>query len=154
MHIPKEKKKLDEKSLRCILLEYSNKSKGYKPMDSTTWNIYISKYIIFDETRESSISILAKVPKPNSGPIINHDDERETPIINLSLNNVIILKWYQKNLHDLNLSIPLDTSTSRPKIWSMAHEEVNLILMNTMMNTLKYKIIHEAIKLPHWKLSI
>jgi len=73
MHITKKKrKKLDDKSMRCILLEYSSKSKGYKLMDPITQKIYIIKYLSFDKTSEFLTSPLAIVPQPDSEPIINY----------------------------------------------------------------------------------
>lgn len=86
MHVPKEQKiKLDENSLRYIILGYSTKSKGYKLIYPTTWNIYIRRDIIFYKTCESSTSPPTKVSKLNSPTITNYDhddDEIEALVVN------------------------------------------------------------------------
>lgn len=75
IHIPKVKRtKLEDKSLRCILLGYSTKSKGYIIMDPTTWNIYMRKYIIFDDTSDPPTSPLAIEPDSYLVIIPNYED--------------------------------------------------------------------------------
>lgn len=101
MHIPKEQRKnIDEKSKRFILLRYDNESKAYTIINPTTRKIYISRYVIFDDTGESLTSPPAEVPELDYGPIINYDDEddkREAPFVNLPPH---IPMWYQKTLQD------------------------------------------------------
>lgn len=48
MYIPKQnKKKLDQKEMKCILLGYCNEYKAYNLMNPTTKKIYISRDVIF-----------------------------------------------------------------------------------------------------------
>jgi len=50
IHVPKEnKKKLDEKSIKCILLGYSEVSKYYIYYDTLSGKIHISKDVSFEE---------------------------------------------------------------------------------------------------------
>lgn len=60
-------------------------------MDPTTWNTYINRDVVFYKIGESSTSPPIKVPEPDSGPIINYDDEREALVVNLPPQ---IPKWY------------------------------------------------------------
>ncbi|MCO5607225.1 hypothetical protein L7F22_061418 [Adiantum nelumboides] len=49
-HVPDEKrKKLDDKSRRCILVGYSDESKAYKLYDPIKKVSFISRDVIFDE---------------------------------------------------------------------------------------------------------
>lgn len=77
-HIPKEQQtKLEEKSLRCILLGYSSKSKDYKLMDPTTQKIYVSRDVIFDETSDSPTNPPTTPLVPSNDPFITYDDDIE-----------------------------------------------------------------------------
>lgn len=62
--------------MRCILLKYNSESKGYKLMDPTSQNIYITKDVIFDEIGEYSTSPFV-LHEYDNGPIINYDDEND-----------------------------------------------------------------------------
>ena len=49
-HIPMEKRrKLDDKSKKCIFIGYSNETKGYRLYDSMIGKLEISRDMIFDE---------------------------------------------------------------------------------------------------------
>lgn len=48
--VPYRKDKLSPKSTRCIFLGYSSKLKGYRCLDSSSGRIYISFYVILDES--------------------------------------------------------------------------------------------------------
>lgn len=51
-HIPKdERKKLDAKSKRCILLGYGFETKGYRLYDVERERVFFSRNVVFDETR-------------------------------------------------------------------------------------------------------
>jgi hypothetical protein len=41
--------KLQFRSIRCVFLGYSNMHKGFKCLDTSTWRIYISRDVVFDE---------------------------------------------------------------------------------------------------------
>ncbi|CAA7062104.1 unnamed protein product [Microthlaspi erraticum] len=52
-HIPDEKRsKLDDKSTACILLGFSEESKGYRLYNPKTKKIIVSRDVVFEETRE------------------------------------------------------------------------------------------------------
>jgi len=57
MHIPKEKRrKLDNKSKRCIFVGYSDYAKAYRLYDEETNDIIISRDVKFDETQRIETS--------------------------------------------------------------------------------------------------
>lgn len=89
MHIPKQKrKKLDEKSMKCILLGYSRESKVYRLMEPNTKKIYISRDVIFDE--KNDVSSPTSSPIEDSAPIFNMDGKNDgnvdsqSPTINVT----------------------------------------------------------------------
>ena len=50
MHVPKEKrKKLDDKSVKCVFIEYSTKTKSYRFFYLEARKVIISKDVVFDE---------------------------------------------------------------------------------------------------------
>lgn len=50
-HIPDEKRgKLDDKSLTCVMLGFSDESKGYRLYNPATKKIIVSKDVVFEET--------------------------------------------------------------------------------------------------------
>lgn len=52
-HVPNElRKKLDEKSEKCIFLGYSNETKGYRLYNPVTKKVVISRDVTFDEEGE------------------------------------------------------------------------------------------------------
>ncbi|MCO5605141.1 hypothetical protein L7F22_059321 [Adiantum nelumboides] len=60
-HVPDEKrKKLDDKSRRCILVGYSDVSKAYKLYDPIKKESFTSRDIIFDENASFKLAPNAK----------------------------------------------------------------------------------------------
>lgn len=54
VHVPNEKRlKLDARSQKCVLLGYSEESKGYKMVEPMTNKIIISRDVVFEEALES-----------------------------------------------------------------------------------------------------
>ncbi|PNX55324.1 cysteine-rich receptor-like protein kinase 25-like protein [Trifolium pratense] len=52
MHVPdNHRKKLDDKSLKCILLGISEESKAYKLYDPTNKKVIISRDVVFEEDK-------------------------------------------------------------------------------------------------------
>lgn len=50
VHIPEAKrKKLDDKSLRCVFLGTSDESKGYRMYDPVSNKIIVNRDVIFEE---------------------------------------------------------------------------------------------------------
>ena len=50
MHVPKEKRrKLDDKSSKCIFLEYSAVSKAYRVYELKSKKVHVTRDVIFDE---------------------------------------------------------------------------------------------------------
>jgi len=50
MHIPKENiNKLDEKSIKCVFIGYSDEPKFYTCYDLIFEKLYINRYVIFNE---------------------------------------------------------------------------------------------------------
>ena len=51
-HVPDEtRKKLENKSLKCVFLEVSKTSKAYKLYDPLTKKVVVSRDVIFDEKK-------------------------------------------------------------------------------------------------------
>lgn len=50
VHVPNEKRgKLDDKSSACVLIGFSEESKGYRLYDPKTKKIVVSKDVVFEE---------------------------------------------------------------------------------------------------------
>lgn len=51
-HVPNEKRrKLDDKSIKCVLLGFSEESKGYRLYNTSTKKIVVSRDVVFEETK-------------------------------------------------------------------------------------------------------
>ena len=51
-HVPNEKRrKLDDKSITCVLLGFSEESKGYRLYNTSTKKIVVSRDVVFEETK-------------------------------------------------------------------------------------------------------
>lgn len=76
MHIPKEKrKKIYEKSLRCIILRNDSESKAYKLMNPTNRRTYTSRDVIFYDIGDHPTSPFDSPPNHDSDPIIAPGDD-------------------------------------------------------------------------------
>ena len=102
MHIPEEKRrKLDNKSKRCIFVGYSDYAKAYRLYDEETNEIIISRDVKFDETQRIETSQTNKgkekvyeeeyvntsiIESPSSSNN-NLDDELSTNVTHLTRRN-------------------------------------------------------------------
>ena len=87
-HVPDEKrKKLEDKSLKCVFLGVSETSKAYKLYDPLTKKVVISRDVIFDEkktwTWEEKITVNQQIPvdleeEQTEAPIQPHYEHRES----------------------------------------------------------------------------
>jgi hypothetical protein len=51
LHVPKEnRKKLDSKTLKCLLLGYDRETKGYRLYDHSRRKVIINRDAVFDES--------------------------------------------------------------------------------------------------------
>ena len=67
VHIPKdERKKLDSKSRKCILLGYGTTAKGYRLYDPLKKKVFLSRDVIFNEQKcgFEELSLIQKEPEP------------------------------------------------------------------------------------------
>jgi hypothetical protein len=75
-HIPNSRrKKLDNKSIKCVHLGLSDESKAYKLYDPAQRKIIVSMNVIFDETRGCEWD--NKEKQKDSGTLINEESDGE-----------------------------------------------------------------------------
>lgn len=80
-HVPKgERRKLDPKSLKCVLVGYCDTQKAYRVWDPVARKIRIGRDIIFDEGKDTSTSITDLLPEPEiEQPRTQPDDHIRDP---------------------------------------------------------------------------
>ena len=86
-HVPDEKrKKLEDKSLKCVFLGVSETSKAYKLYDPLTKKVVVSRDVVFDDkktwTWEEKITVNQQIPvdlegEQASAPIQPHYEHGE-----------------------------------------------------------------------------
>lgn len=94
MHIPKQNRnKLESKTLKCLLMGYDSHSKAYRVFEPHSCKIYITRDIIFDETKigmdhmdTPRLSGSSPLPFPNS---FVHKSLDELPLFDTSNESII-----------------------------------------------------------------
>eukprot|EP01018_Ginkgo_biloba_P001301 Gb_29290 [translate_table: standard] len=169
VHILKEKRhKLEEKSLKCIFVGYSDVSKAYKLWDPEAKRVVISRDVIFgNRYRKRHLSIEFEDKKKEEP--VTEEKTSKTPITyrrrkaeqkemeseekkvgSTPSTSKPKLKWYQSTIKDSKLTnTPLvEGETSRLR--RFARLQTNVALMSVVANSLEPTSYKEAKEDQHW----
>ncbi|KAK4395704.1 Retrovirus-related Pol polyprotein from transposon TNT 1-94 [Sesamum angolense] len=87
VHIPDNSRtKLDEKSLKCVLLGISKESKAYRLYDPISRRIIVSRDVVFKESEEwewdkqHESAILCELECEDDEEVVTRDDDAENVI--------------------------------------------------------------------------
>lgn len=113
---PYNSRKLQFRSKRCVFVGYSNSHEGFKCLDPTEGQIYISRDVVFDEhvfpfaslspnTRarlRAEFSLLPDVllnPSTQFGDAVVHDRHRDAPVITDNCSSAAVPSTEKKSGH-------------------------------------------------------
>lgn len=175
VHIPSERrKKLDDKSKKCIFLGYSEESKAYRLYDVEDKKIVTSRDVVFNErphsvedrghaTSSSTDEVIHQVP--NQQPISNEEvsDDEETTDQPAAPIRKPQPKWVQQLFdernHEVNDDDPRPDGLRRSKRIEEQNRSgqqlVNMALMSLIIETVKEPVtVEEAMSDPNWKAAM
>ena len=87
---PYSSSKLQPKTKTCVFLGYADHYKGFICLDIITQGIYISRYVLFDETTFPYFNAAPLPNLPVSSPAISHEHSPNPTIASISLQNQVV----------------------------------------------------------------
>ncbi|MCO5564150.1 hypothetical protein L7F22_017806 [Adiantum nelumboides] len=158
-HIPQQLRgKLDDKAVKCIFVEYSSGSKGYRLYNPTTNKIFESRDVIFAKTTAQPMVAFdvphmqtqdvfegflpSFVENQESQQVDNFDQSFDQHVTPHDVEEIVreeqevlreertLPKWVQKTLQDSNLDAPLPWKTRAGT--TFGREQVDLACFSTL----------------------